>query len=72
MGNIKTALEELRQRMASLKFELYFHPMIFSKINLSRGDIGDFETYRAWFENDILDDWTFTKEIIESKGFRNR
>lgn len=70
--NFKAALENLRQRMASLKLELYFHPEIYSQINVSRKEIGDFEIYRAWFENDILDEWTFTKEIIESKGYSRR
>lgn len=58
--------------MASLKLELYFHPNIFPLINVSRNTLGDFETYKAFFEKDILDEWTFTKEIIESKGYSRR
>ena len=66
---IDEALEKLRQKMAELKFEEYYHPQIFQKISISRKEIGDFETYKRWFVEDILCEWTFTEEIVKSKGY---
>jgi len=69
---LNTAREELRQYMAELKFELYFHVKIQKRITISREDIGDYDEYESKFRQDILKGWTFTEDTIEKKKYRNR
>lgn len=64
--------EDLRQYMAELKFELYYHERIQKKITVLRKEIGDYDIYESRFIQDILKGWTFTEQIIEQKKYRNK
>lgn len=63
--------DEIRQYMAELKFQLYFHEKIQKEITIRRHDIGDYDKYEQKFKQDILKGWTFTEQIIEQKKYRN-
>lgn len=69
---LRCALVELRNEMASLKYECYFHPTISKLISIKRAALGDFDEYWKWFKDDVLDGWTFTERDIEQKRYRNR
>ncbi len=69
---LNIAREELRQYMAELKFELYFHVKIQKRITISREDLGDYDEYESKFKQDILKGWIFTEETIEKKKYINR
>lgn len=71
-NELEYALTELRDIMASLKYECYFHPAISKLISVKRATIGDFDEYWNWFKSDVLDGWTFTESDIEQKRYRNK
>ena len=66
---IKAAKNELRLLMADLKLQLYYHPKINKCIRTSRNTIGDYQKYKSWFEQDVLDGW-FSVEDIEEKRYK--
>lgn len=69
---LNIAREELRQYMAELKFELYYHEKIQKEIMISREELDDYDEAENKFKQDILKGWTFTEETIEKKKYRNR
>lgn len=68
---IEWSKDYIRQELASLKFNAYFHKKIVNKITCERSEIGEFDSYRKLFVNDILKKWTFTEEDINRKRYRN-
>ncbi len=68
---IEWSKDYIRQELASLKFNAYFHEKIVNKISCKRSEIGEFDSYRKLFVNDILKNWTFTEEDINRKRYRN-
>ena len=69
---VDNALKDLRNMMASAKYELYFDDRIKDLISVSRSSIGDFDEYNQKYKDDILKSWTFNEKIIESKKYRNK
>lgn len=68
---IEWSKDYIRQELASLKFNAYFYKKIVNKITCERSEIGEFDSYRKLFVNDILKKWTFTEEDINRKRYRN-
>jgi 1-acyl-sn-glycerol-3-phosphate acyltransferase len=64
--NLSLAKEEIRNLLASAKFETYFCTEIAEKIAAKRVDIGNYEN----FKRDILNGWTFTEDDIQRKAYR--
>jgi 1-acyl-sn-glycerol-3-phosphate acyltransferase len=69
--SLSLAKEEIRNLLASAKFETYFCPEIAEKIAAKRADIGNYETYYENFKRDILKGWTFTEDDIQRKAFKS-
>jgi hypothetical protein len=69
--SLSLAKEEIRNLLASAKFETYFCPEIAGKIAAKRVDIGNYETYYENFKRDILKGWTFTENDIQRKAYRS-
>ena len=67
--NVKKYTEEIRQKLANLKFETYFDDYIYKKIFMKRSKIGDYDMYNIKFKNDILKGWNFNESDIRRKGY---
>ena len=69
-GALGKAKKDLRQELAELKFELYFHKDILPNITMRRKDVGEYRVYEEWFKNDILKNWTFTEQMVDRKRYK--
>lgn len=69
---LDAARDDLRVQMADIKMQLYFDDRIFPQINSTRDKIGNYEKYNKEFKKDILQEWTFTEDVIREKAYRNR
>lgn len=67
-----TAKNDLRQVLANLKMQLYFHKKISKKIEATRESIGNYEEYNKAFKEDILTGWTFDEEAIQGKRYHSK
>ena len=70
--NMKLLAEEIRQKLADMKFNSYFDSYIYPRIQAKRKTIGDFDKANENFKHDILKKWTFDEDDIRRKGYRDK
>lgn len=70
--NMKLLAEEIRQKLADMKFNSYYDSYIYPRIQAKRKDIGDFDKANEKFKHDILKNWTFDEDDIRRKGYRDK
>lgn len=67
--SIKDYTEEIRQKLADMKYQSYYDEVIQKQITFERKSIGDFDEANKKFKKDILKGWNFTEEDIKRKGY---
>lgn len=69
---LQVAKADLRDVLADLKMQLYYHRKIADKINIQRSEIDDYDEYNEQFKKDILTGWTFDEDSIKNKRFNSK
>ena len=67
--NMKSFAEEIRQKLADMKFNSYFNSYIYPKIQTKREELESYEEENKKFKEDILTGWNFDEEDIKRKGY---